>query len=414
MATATATKAQVTPALHQKYTGIFDVQQGFLAQYNVEREDVIEILGLSTIAGVDTLLLGEPGVGKTWAIELMLQCFGLGALDLFDILLTKEMGANEVLGPPDIMAMKRGETARVFTGMLPEAKYAYLDEIFKASPPLLNAFLDLMAKRQLKIGGKVFDCKQLVCMYFSSNELPDREDLMAMRDRIGCTLYVHPVRSPEGKRAVADIQLDYIAGTGAIDTSQVDKLDLAELDAIRTEVRGIHVPDATREAVTDAQDKWSGKGFTPSQRRMGQIWRMMMARAWVAGRDHVTNDDMIVAQHMAWNLPDHFDAAREVVLEYANVFARKAQRAREALEPVLAKLDEVKGLIDSQGDIPDEAMEKSWEIMRDLRRQRKEVRSQVQDGETQGHDVRDLKNVLGEIEKAHDYADKTFTGEDDD
>lgn len=402
-----------TEALVQKYQGIFDPRNGFLSKYNVERMDEIELLGLSTITGVDLLFLGDPGVGKTWAIELMLRC--ITDAELFDILLQKEMSADDVLGPRSLPALKAGKIERMVDGFLPTAHYGYVDEVFKASPPLLNSMLDLMAKRQLKIGGNVLDCRQLIAIFTSSNELPDREDLMAMRDRIGVTKYVHPVRSPEGRRRVTDIQLDFIEGANTVDMTGVVPLSLDEVKQIQLEVAGLHVPDATRESMREAQERWEQKGHPPSQRRMGQMWRYMKGRAWARGSDHVTNDDMIVCQHMAWNHPDHADSAREVVLEFANVFARKAARAMEALEPIIAKLDDVKKAVNEAGtgEPPDEVMEGAWEIMRDLRRQRREARDQVAEGQKQGHDTRDLENVLSEIERAHDYAEKTFTGEEE-
>jgi hypothetical protein len=101
-----------------------------------------------------------------------------------------------------------------------------------------------------------------------------------------------------------------------------------------------------------AQERWGQKGFAPSQRRIGQMLMAIKARAWTRGDGHATTDDMIVTQHMAWNHPDHAKDAREVVMEFANVFARKAQRMREALEPVLAELDEVRKEINESAASP--------------------------------------------------------------
>jgi MoxR-like ATPase len=204
MATATAT------SLLDTYQKIYDPQDGFLAKYNIERDQEIELLGLSTIAGVDVLFLGDPGVGKTWAIELQLMC--IEDAELFDVLLQKDMSADEVLGPRSLVALKDDRIERLIHGFLPTANFAYLDEVFKASPTLLNPLLDIGANRVLKVAGKKIDCKQLISIYYSSNELPDREDLMAFRDRIGVTKYVEPVRTPEGKRAVTDIQLALSGG----------------------------------------------------------------------------------------------------------------------------------------------------------------------------------------------------------
>src|SRR3974390_2233031 len=185
--------------------------------YCIERKEEIDLQLLATIAAIDMLLLGDWGVGKTWQIELMVKhCIvhddgtSLGH-DLFTHLCAKDQSVGEILGERDVLALQQGRVARITAGMLPTAVFAYLDEIFKSSPPLLNPLLDIFAKRELKIGGSVLDCSQLVTIFMSSNELPDREDLMAFRDRIAITKFVEGVRSPEGRRKVTDMQLAYTA-----------------------------------------------------------------------------------------------------------------------------------------------------------------------------------------------------------
>jgi hypothetical protein len=211
--------ATATRTLLDTWKDIFG-EGGFLAKHNVERDEEIEILGLCTTSGVDGLLLGEPGVGKTWMIELLLQC--LPGAELFNTLIMKEMSADEVLGPRSLKALKDDQLVRLTLGFMPEANFAYLDEIFKGPPPVLNALLSLMAERKLKFAGKVIDCSQLISIIMSSNELPEREDLLAMRDRIGLTKFVQAVRSPEGKRQVADIQIDYIE-RGGLDLTDIPR-----------------------------------------------------------------------------------------------------------------------------------------------------------------------------------------------
>jgi MoxR-like ATPase len=401
------TTTDMTP--YEKYQTLYG-PDGFLASYNVEREDEIELLGLSTFSAVDCLFLGDPGVGKTWMIELQLACI-VGA-ELFDILLLKEMSADDVLGPRSLPALKDGRIERIIDGYLPTAHYAYVDEVFKASPPLLNALLDLMAKRQLKIGGKVIDCSQLISIYFSSNELPDREDLMAMRDRIGITKEVKPVRTDEGKLKVTDIQLG-VQG-GGIDMTDAPQFTLPEIAQVRSEIQQIHVPETVKKSLVEAQGKWESAGHPPSQRRMGQMWRVIKTHAWAKGQDEVTNDNLIVAQHMAWNHPDHADSAREVIMEYAGQFTRVANRIRIALEPQLTKLDELRGKLDSDdGDERDKAMEEAWSVMRSLRTLRKDAKAEIERGKASGHDVRELEKVRSEINRAHDYAESAFSDDDE-
>jgi MoxR-like ATPase len=189
MATLIAPPSRPAPKINDGHVRtldeIFNLKAGLLATYNVEREEEIEILGDCLISGNDPLFLGPPGVGKTHILELLMMCVkGTGLEEFFDILLAKDMSSDDVLGVRSLPAMKAGRVERIMDGMLPRARFATLDEIFKASPPLQNSLLDILARRKLKIGGVVYNCAQLLLILMASNEYPSREDLGAFKDRI--------------------------------------------------------------------------------------------------------------------------------------------------------------------------------------------------------------------------------------
>lgn len=396
----------------ERFNAIFGVdgQGGSLKQYNVERDDEIELLSWCLIARVDPLMLGDPGTGKTWLIEMMLKSFE-GDLDKFDTLIFKEMGADEILGGRSIPAMKAGKVERMMEGMLPQAHIGYLDEVMKGSPPVLNALLDLQANRGIKVGGKWISAKQLLLIVGSSNELPDREDLNAFRDRWGVTKFVQPVRAPEGKRRVMEIQHEAQAGGGDIDLSQLPKLKLPEIMQARDEAMSVD-PSPVYDAMLEAQEKWGDAGYVPSQRRVGQMLRVMKARAWSKGRTELSRDDLIVTMHMAWNHPQHAESAHTIALNFANRFARKALEARAELEPFLNEMSELKSKIQAAGsdeDALDPLMEAGYKVINKLRRHKRKVSEWLDDGRSQGEDVRELEKVLDEVQQSVDYAERTFS-----
>src|SRR3954462_13000717 len=92
-------RGTVTESLVTKVNDIYDPKAGWIAKYNVERIDEIKLVALAVGAGVDALFLGDPGVGKTWMIELQLRTFRTGgkplnALDLFNTLMLRRSGGT--------------------------------------------------------------------------------------------------------------------------------------------------------------------------------------------------------------------------------------------------------------------------------------------------------------------------------
>lgn len=396
--------------------GAFNGVKSFLKDNNIERDEEIELAMLALVSGVDTLFLGEPGVGKTHLIELLTEhC--IADARLFTHLLAKDQSADEVLGPRDIMAMKAGKIARITDGFLPTAHFAYLDEMFKASAPMLNPLLDLVANRVLKVGGQAHDCSQLLTIFASSNELPEREDLQAFRDRIGITKLVAPVATDQGLLRVTDLQLDQ--QVNGVDTSKLTPLTLDDIRAIRDEIRQVNVGPKMRELMVKAQTLWSGNGphsmsNPPSQRRVGQMWKVIKAHAWSKGRGDVLGDDFMVAEHMAWSDPEDMDEARAVVVEFASAHIRKAQRARDALDPIRAAAEQLKAKLDAAttDDERDELTGEGFKLIRQIRKLKKDIGKQVHDAAAADEDTEALSIVAEEIDSLDRWAERAVTGDD--
>lgn len=420
-------RGTVTDHLVDEWKAVFakpDVRTGksggYMHTYNVEREEPIELLGLCLLGGIDCLFLGDPGTGKTWMLELLLMLIdGVDEDDFFSTLVFKETPADDVLGPRDLPSLKQGVIKRITDGYLPSSVLAYIDEVFKASPTLLNALLDLYANRVLKVGKDRIDAKQLLMIVSSSNELPDREDLNAFRDRYGLTYFVQPVRTPEGRVRVMEIQDEIQAGGNVMDLTNAPSLALDNITKMRAEVARIVIPRPIMETMNEAEEKWESAGHGPSQRRVGQMLKALKARAWTQGRGEVLRSDMTVCQHMAWNHPDHFESARNIVLEFASTSAREARRIREALEPFQTKLEELRAQVNNASPVDkqqvvDDQMVEAFGVMKDIRRLRREADNGIETAQRQGDDTSELESVVKEMDRSNDYINKVWVGKDDD
>jgi MoxR-like ATPase len=421
IATATTQRGHVTDAWVEKYNEIFHRKDGFLAQYNIERPDEIDLLGISLIGGLDPLFIGAPGTGKTWLIELVLLVLeGANPEDFFNTMIFKETPADDILGMRNLPAMKEGRIERMMEGYLPMAVVAYLDEVFKGSPTLLNAFLDIMATRKLKVGRTVHSVGQLLSIMGSSNELPDREDLGPFRDRWSITKFVQPVRTPEGRKTVHKIQDEYQANGNTIDLTDAPRLTLDEMHEIRGEVRRIIIPDGITDKLVDLEEKFEQAGHLPSSRRQGHMKIALKASAWRRGEGEVSTNDISVLQHMAFNDPDDADSARTLVIAVSSVFARRAAGVKTALEPMSTEISRIRGELQGGRDIEEldsegnSLMEDGYKVMRDLRKLRKTARKDIEEGKGQGEDVTELEDLVKEINREAERGEQIIGGDDDD
>src|SRR5512133_3387478 len=100
-----------------------------------ERKDVIEGALAAVLAGEHVLLLGPPGTAKSALVRAIAQAFG-GVY--FERLVTKFSTPEELLGPISLKALEQDRFTRITQGKLPNAEFAFVDEIFKCNSALLN------------------------------------------------------------------------------------------------------------------------------------------------------------------------------------------------------------------------------------------------------------------------------------
>jgi len=140
------------------------------------------------------LFIGRPGTAKSLLVSVFCQGIGLGQGDYFEYMLTKFTEPSEIMGPVDIQQLKTGRYLRKVKGHLPEAKIAFLDEIFKANSAILNMLLTVINERKYYQEGVPLPVP-LVCLFAASNEIPDFGEFDALKDRFILKVETLPVRN---------------------------------------------------------------------------------------------------------------------------------------------------------------------------------------------------------------------------
>src|SRR4051812_29727410 len=145
----------------------------------VERGEVVDLIALALVAGEHLFLFGPPGTAKSALIrEFASSVRG----HYFEYLLTRFSEPSELFGPVDIARLREGVVATVITGMLPEAEFAFLDELFNANSAILNNLLTVLNERLFRRGAETHRLP-LLSLFSASNHLPEEETLRALFDR---------------------------------------------------------------------------------------------------------------------------------------------------------------------------------------------------------------------------------------
>lgn len=158
-----------------------------------KREKEISALLLSVLSGHNAVLIGKPGVAKSLVAHRVLSALPQPS---FTLQLSAYTEIEELFGPLNLTQFReKDRRVRMTAGYLPSARYAFLDEIFKAQSSTLNSLLLLLNERTYIEEG-VPKLTELEAVIAASNERPD-DDATALADRM--CMYIDVPATPEGE-----------------------------------------------------------------------------------------------------------------------------------------------------------------------------------------------------------------------
>jgi len=298
-----------------------------LGEALIERTEEIDLLLTSLIAGEHLLLVGPPGCGKSLLIDsLMRWTHG----SKFSCLLNKYTMPEELFGPYSLSELKNDRFVRITTNRLPEAKFIFLDELFKSSSSILNTLLKLLHERTFDRGDGVALRVPLELCLAASNEWPEgdsKKELGALFDRFLLRKTVNPISSLAGRQ-----KLLWANKPPEFSTS----LTPSELTAARLDAQGIPWSKEAKQALEAILDELSRQGVKPSDRRQYKSVAIVQAYAWLNGADEVLQEHLEVCQHVLWS--DHEEAikVRSVIMQIAAPVGMRVNGLISEIEQILA------------------------------------------------------------------------------
>ena len=306
----------------------FDVTRRELNESLIERSEEIDLLLTSLLAGEHLLLVGPPGCGKSLLIDsLMKWTHG----SKFCCLLNKYTLTEELFGPYSLTELKNDKFVRITTNRLPEAKFVFLDELFKSSSSILNSLLKVLNERVFDKGDGITLRVPLELCLAASNEWPEgdsKKELGALFDRFLLRKTVNPISTQAGRQ-----RLLWNNQPPEFSTS----LSGHELTACRLDAQGLPWSKEAKQALESILDELARQGVRPSDRRQYKSVSVVQAYAWLNGAEDVQPEHLEVLQHVLWNdHPEEASKVRATILQIAAPISMKVNGLISEIEQIIS------------------------------------------------------------------------------
>ena len=261
----------------------------------VGRDEVIDLIALALVAGEHLFLLGQPGTAKS----ALIRQFALGVRGrYFEYMLTRFTEPTEIFGPVDLARMREGIVATVTTGMLPEAEFVFLDELFNANSAILNNLLTVLNERIYRRGAEVHRLPML-SLFSASNHLPEDDALQALFDRflLRCRVV-----------SLGRDKLPQLLTAGWALEQEISQAAAISADDLREMGRALHGVALTPvlEVYAETVSKIRDLGIQFSDRRAVKALRLIAASAVLCDRQTAALSDLWVLRYL-WDREEQVD-----------------------------------------------------------------------------------------------------------
>ena len=271
-----------------------------------DREAEIEALMTALLSRQHILFIGPAGTGKS-ALSSMLGEIVEGSM-YFQHLLTPFSTPEELFGVLSLKDLEQGIYKRNIERMLPEAHFAFIDEIFKANSAILNSLLTLINERIFYNNGVPVEAPLMTLVGSSNEYIEEGEGLEALFDRFLLRYEVDYIREEDS----------FISMLKNEQEITVPKLTLSELFHHQERVKSIDISDPIYKILAKVRTKLRDEGIRPSDRRFKQSLSLLRAKAYLDGRVDVSRADLAVLKHVLWETVEQKRKTEEILHDIAH------------------------------------------------------------------------------------------------
>lgn len=281
-----------------------------------EREEIVKLTLLTTIAGESIFLLGQPGVAKSLIARRIKEVFKDG--NSFEYLMNRFSTPDEIFGPIAISKLKKDDKyERITEKYLPTADIVFLDEIWKAGPSIQNSLLTVINEKVYRNGQQEVKIP-LKGLISASNELPAKgEGLEALWDRFIIRYLVENISDPNKFNTF--LSTENIGFDASIDDK--DKITNTEYKNWQTGISKVKISDEALNVINVIRNyirqynekKDTKKPIYVSDRRWKKIVKVLKTSAFLNDRKVIDLMDCFLIAHTIWDEVEQINVVKEFV-----------------------------------------------------------------------------------------------------
>ena len=276
-----------------------------------EREEPIAVAFLAALSDQNVFLFGPPGTAKSLIARRLSHAFETNGY--FEYLMHRFSTPEDVFGPVSITELKRDNFLRKTEGFLPQSDFAFLDEIWKSSPAILNTLLTIINEKLFRNGTEV-EPAPLKALIAASNETPPPgQGLDALYDRFLVRLNVPPMAAKENFERLLNAQ------PTRAELKLPDGLAIqhAEWEKWCEEIHAVKLSEETQNIIHDIRLSFEKKGeeldVYVSDRRWQKSAILLKAAAFFCGRKETNLVDTLLLRHCLWTTKENYEEIRKIV-----------------------------------------------------------------------------------------------------
>jgi MoxR-like ATPase len=287
-----------------------------LGRFFVGKQELVDLMTVAAVGREPLLMVGPPGTAKRALAVKFKDALGVADEDFFECAVTRSTQPAEIIGEFDFAAsVERGGSSRR-PPTLPDAKVAFLAEVFQSSSPVLNILLTAINEKRAFRGGLPQPIA-LDVLFAAATELPERGEAALLRDRFVLRAGSWPVQNESfgpllaaGLRMEADEGLDRapwaeghctltdVIKAGCYVAHLLDRRQAAAAEEKRDRCDPLFV-----EGVFD-QFQWLVNTLVRedriyiSDRSLVKICKLLCVRGWLFGDGKVRREDLCLLAYL--------------------------------------------------------------------------------------------------------------------